>query len=76
MSYLTTSEHPRLIASIPTDPEPLYKSNHRPGLSEAGEPPADYKMSKAAPRTTSIIGRTFLSLGESNFLLRTFPPST
>ena len=44
MSCSTTSEHPRLIASIPTDPEPLYKSNHRPGLSEAGEPPADCKL--------------------------------
>lgn len=35
-----TSEHPRLIASIPTDPVPLYKSNQRPGLKEAGQPPA------------------------------------
>lgn len=37
-----TSEHPRLNASIPTDPVPLYKSNHRPGLKEAGQPPATY----------------------------------
>lgn len=36
-----TSEQPLLIASIPTEPVPLYKSNHRPGLSEAGLPPAD-----------------------------------
>lgn len=36
----STSEHPRLIASIPTDPVPLYKSNQRPGLKDAGHPPA------------------------------------
>jgi len=35
-----TSEHPRLIASIPTAPVPLYKSNQRPGLRETGHPPA------------------------------------
>lgn len=44
MNFWTTSEHPRLIASIPTDPVPLYKSSHRPGLSEAGEPQADCKV--------------------------------
>lgn len=37
-----TSEHPRLIASIPTDPVPLYKSNQQPGLKDAGQPPAAY----------------------------------
>lgn len=35
-----TSEQPRLIASIPTDPVPLYKSNQRPSLKEAGQPAA------------------------------------
>jgi len=37
---INTSEHPRLRASIPTEPVPLYKSNHRPGLNAAGQPPA------------------------------------
>lgn len=39
---MSTSEHPRLRASMPTDPVPLYKSNHRPGLNDAGQPPAAY----------------------------------
>lgn len=38
--FYGTSEHPRLSASIPTEPVPLYKSNQRPGLKDAGQPPA------------------------------------
>lgn len=130
MNVRNTSEHPLLIASIPTDPVPLYKSNQRPpGLNDAGQPPATWekhlsnyhKMSnqslkcyewiippnydklaiiscgtkfsdiikrlkvnniitcripKAAPFTTSIIGRTSMPFGESNFLLRAVPPKT
>lgn len=34
------------------------------------------KISKAAPFTTSIIGRTSMPFGDSNFFLRAFPPST
>jgi len=33
-------------------------------------------ISKAEPFTTSIIGRTSMPLGESNFFLLAFPPST
>lgn len=41
---IDTSEHPRLSASIPTEPVPLYKSNQRPGLKDAGEPQADFTL--------------------------------
>jgi hypothetical protein len=87
LEFGRTTEHHWLIASIPTDLVPLYKSNHCPGLSETGKPPADCKLwwriekvykyikkvklykwnqqsqvdtckiSKAAPRATSIIGK-------------------
>lgn len=41
-----TSEHPLLSASIPTEPVPLYKSNQRPGLKDAGQPPAALVLNK------------------------------
>lgn len=102
-SFAFTSEHPRLIASIPTDPVPLYKSNHLPGRRDVGQPPAAYtakskesvlecslvsgdmirsshyftwRIPKAAPLTTSIIGLTSIPLRESNFFRLAVPAST
>lgn len=42
---------------MPTDPVPLYKSNQRPGLRDAGQPPAAYmgkKMKKKFDETLNF----------------------